>query len=859
MNLLLTPFFRPVVGLLLTALLGWVPAAAQTALVPDSVTVPIDSQFVQVSGAHRLFFGTGYRAEWATPARMPVLHLATTHGGFTVLQRGGDGQTRSLRLRDASGRQWALRMVQKNPLKGLPPTLRTTIAMRILQDQTSSSHPYAPLTVPPLATALGIPHATPELVYLGNDPLLGEYADEFANHVYMLEERKPGDYDSDNTEKTQKRLEKDHDNRVDQRLVLRARLLDLLLGDYDRHEDQWRWQRTGPDKATVYEPVPRDRDHVYYKPNGALLWIVSRHLLQANVQGYSGHIRSIGRWNTQARYFDRYFLNELNEADWRREIAFVQKTLSDSLFHAAMRQMPPQVYAESGPEIERKFRERRAGLLRQGLHYYRFLARNVDVPASNKREQLTVRREAGGQLAVTIAKLNKQGRLGDTTYQRTFDPRVTREVRLYGLAGADSFRVAGAGRSRIKVRLVGGAGPDAFAVAPNAPRPYLYDTPTEANQLPPAGAAHRQLGPDTVTNAFDRTGFRYGFVQPLVSGGYSVDYGVQVGTNLIWQRPGFRKLPYTWRQSLAASYGFAWSSLIASYTGDFRQAIKGNDLLVSLVSKGPNYTSHFFGLGNDTEFNNENRNTISYYRSFYTLVTLDVRLARTVGRWRLSGGPVAQYYSAKAARNGDRLLAMYNQQRPQEEVFSHQGYAGLTAEAVLDTRGPGLLTGSGVLWRSSLTAQRRLDEQPLTYGQLLTDFTAYWLPRADSSLRVSMRVGGGHTVGTAPYFQHLYLGGAQNLRGYYLWRFSGRTLLYHNLNVHLRLATIRSYILPGTLGLVAFNDVGRVWQPGEASSRWHDGYGGGLYYLPAQLLLVQAVVGFSKEGTYPYISVGVRL
>lgn len=77
--------------------------------------------------------------------------------------------------------------------------------------------------------------------------------------------------------------------------------------------------------------------------------------------------------------------------------------------------------------------------------------------------------------------------------------------------------------------------------------------------------------------------------------------------------------------------------------------------------------------------------------------------------------------------------------------------------------------------------------------------------------------------------------------------------------MHRRLASIRFCVLPGTLGLMLFNDVGRVWQPGEVSGRWHDGYGGGLYYLPAQLLLVQAVLGAAREGTYPYISVGVRL
>jgi hypothetical protein len=60
------------------------------------------------------------------------------------------------------------------------------------------------------------------------------------------------------------------------------------------------------------------------------------------------------------------------------------------------------------------------------------------------------------------------------------------------------------------------------------------------------------------------------------------------------------------------------------------------------------------------------------------------------------------------------------------------------------------------------------------------------------------------------------------------------------------------------VGLIGFNDIGRVWVPGESSDQWHDGYGGGIYLIPAQLVLIEGVVGFSKEGALPYISVGFR-
>ena len=100
--------------------------------------------------------------------------------------------------------------------------------------------------------------------------------------------------------------------------------------------------------------------------------------------------------------------------------------------------------------------------------------------------------------------------------------------------------------------------------------------------------------------------------------------------------------------------------------------------------------------------------------------------------------------------------------------------------------------------------------------------------------------------------------GISNLRGFYSGRFTGKSMAYDNLELRLKLFDYTSYIAPGTLGIVAFNDIGRVWTPGESSNQWHDGYGGGFYLIPAQLVLVQAVVGFSKDGAYPYISAGFR-
>jgi outer membrane translocation and assembly module TamA len=83
-------------------------------------------------------------------------------------------------------------------------------------------------------------------------------------------------------------------------------------------------------------------------------------------------------------------------------------------------------------------------------------------------------------------------------------------------------------------------------------------------------------------------------------------------------------------------------------------------------------------------------------------------------------------------------------------------------------------------------------------------------------------------------------------------------MLYNNLEARIRIAQIGSYILPGQLGLVAFYDVGKVWRSTHNSSTIHQGVGGGLYFAPAQMAVLQFVAGYSKEGWYPYFTLGFR-
>ena len=174
-------------------------------------------------------------------------------GGLTPVKRGGGQQTKSLRFLGNDGSYWKFRSINKDPRKILFKEFRDTIVHSVLQDQISTANPYAPLIVVPILKAVGILQAKPKLVWIKNEEKLGKFRKDFGNVLGMIElhptnkDKGTGQFiDSKkilNTFTLLKRLDKKRDERVDSKEFLKARLIDIYLGDWDRHTDQWRWSK----------------------------------------------------------------------------------------------------------------------------------------------------------------------------------------------------------------------------------------------------------------------------------------------------------------------------------------------------------------------------------------------------------------------------------------------------------------------------------------------------------------------------------------------------------------------------------------------------------------------------------------
>ncbi len=140
---------------------------------------------------------------------------------------------------------------------------------------------------------------------------------------------KKEEYKSFTTHKMIAAILKDNDYLVIQEEVLRARILDLFIGDWDRHDDQWTWVGVETAKGREYLPVPRDRDQAIFVNQGLIPKIASKDWIMPKLQGFDHDLRNVNGFMFNARYFDRSFLNGLGKSTWEKVLNEAVDSLTD--------------------------------------------------------------------------------------------------------------------------------------------------------------------------------------------------------------------------------------------------------------------------------------------------------------------------------------------------------------------------------------------------------------------------------------------------------------------------------------------------------------------------------------------------
>lgn len=438
---------------------------------PDSVLVSAGKHY-QVSKVGQFFLGKHYRDVWAVPVKAKVFHMEEQQGGLHIEKLGGGMQTTSLTLTDSVGRLFALRSIDKDPISVLPPFWRKTFVGSFVRDQVSATNPYAALVVAPLAEAIGVFHPSPHLVYvLPADLDFKQYSTQFGNKLFLMEEKFTvktsltkqfgAATDLVDTKEMLARHYQFSKHRIDQWAFARARLLDLLISDWDRHEGQWDWAEYKQGSETWYKPVPKDRDQAFCKyDDGVLPWLATRRFAARKFESFHPDFKDVFGLTINATFIDARALPEVSLVDFRRLAREIQTTLNDSVLRSAVRRFPPPVYQLVGEETYQTLKSRLQQLPQIAEQYYKILAQEVVVTGSDERERFVVQRLSQGRTVVEVFRLDDKNITGAKIYSRTFFANETEKIFLYGLGEDDHFTIKGHAAEGSYVYIYGGTGLD---------------------------------------------------------------------------------------------------------------------------------------------------------------------------------------------------------------------------------------------------------------------------------------------------------------------------------------------------------------------------------------------------------------
>lgn len=326
--------------------------------------------------------GENYREAWSAPVKVPVVFLDTLFGGMKIVKEGGGSQTHSLRLEGPDGVLYSLRSVNKDPASHVPEFTRSLGLENIVIDAISASHPYGAILAASLSEMAGVLHTHPWLVFIPKQEFLGkDYNEKYGNRLFLLEYETEGKKNWTGVEEVVEILDtKDLQEwkqkygaglKIDENAVVRARLFDLLIGDWDRHAKQWGWVVQKKANRFKAYPLAGDRDNAFFSIDGMIPEIISNKNIEPMVRSFEEEIDYLPGLVYPN---DVYFLRYTPERVFTEEAQKLQELMSDEALDSAFKVWQDTIYALDGEEIKTKIKSRKENLVETARQFHRIIS-----------------------------------------------------------------------------------------------------------------------------------------------------------------------------------------------------------------------------------------------------------------------------------------------------------------------------------------------------------------------------------------------------------------------------------------------------------------------------------------------------
>ncbi len=802
----------------------------------------IAGKHYDVWALQRWVLGENYRSTWTTPLyNIPYVDLDTMYGGLTPYAKGGAAQTTSLKFKSADGQRFAFRSVDKNPTKRMEEDLAISIYGKLSKDRTSHQHPYGSIAVAALIDQLGLPSSGPQLYLLPDHPKLGPFQEEFANTFGLFELKPKGSKKTDNAFRgatkvvssfqMYRKLLDDNDNQLDIPNYVKARIFDMWIGDWDRHEGNWKWLAYKGKDGYTYRPFPKDRDKSFSVLNG-IYGIRMLKPLYVNKEDFSKNYGNLKYLNFKSRNMDRWLTNTFTYEDWMAEAKNIQEVMSDEVIDAALATLPPEVQPLSAPRIRKVLQQRRDKLTDMIDDYYRMLVREVDLVGTNSREHFEIIRLENGDVRTKIHNLKKNGKLGRLILDRTFKKSETKEIRIYGLGKKDVFKISGESKKSILVRIIGGDGADQIEdsskVSGLKKHTKVYDKRNK-DQITMSGET-KKMKTNEVLKFESGSMYNYGDAIFLPFFSYNRDDGFAFGISGNIKQHAFNKPDFARTILLRGSFTTR-KNYNFNIDTRFRHVVKKWDMVagISIASRDKSMV-RFYGYGNEVELN-DSLNAEGYYTNFTDSRQAYLGLTNTF--WKKSSFTARlkfDYRDVDSNPDEESAPAIYDLLPPNNGLGEATTF-GPEFDFNLDFRDNIAFPTKGMQFTFNNYSFYNSDLKELG-GHSKTDLSAFLTKGIKIPVTLALKGGFEYSYGEVPFYYQSFLGQQGNHRGFLKNRFGGDAVGYLNTDLRFHLGKLATPLVPIKYGFFGLYDIGRVWADGEDSEIWHYAYGGGIYVVP---------------------------
>lgn len=841
-----------------------------TDVLPENNFVENNAQTVQASiyssdltkknKFYNFLWGRHYRDYYGLMVEAKSVKLDTLYGGLTPTISGGGNQSESIRLSDKNGKDYVMRALKKNATRFLQSAFRDqnavlfqdTYAEKFIYDFYTTGHPFIPLVIGDLADRIGVYHTNPKLYFIPKQNRLGKFNDAFGDKLYLVEERQTSEHtdlesygmpqDVIGTDEVLANIRKDEKYQVDEDAYIKARLFDMLIGDWDRHQDQWRWSEFEEGDKIIYKPIPRDRDQAFAKTDGNLLSLLLKIPATRHITNFKDKYPSEKWFNFSAHSLDVAFIKNATEKDWKRQAEYIVREITDEAIDEAFLKLPPEIRNdETTLGIKKKLKSRKKGLEGFALSYYELLQKRIILTGTDKKDKFLMERLPKGNTRVSWIRLKKSGE--EIQFSRTYNKQQTKEIWIYGLDDDDEFIVTGNEKNNITIRLIGGQNHDQYVIE-NGKKVKIYDYKSKKNTVTAQGSAAIHLKDDYELNEYHykKPKYSHTFIVPAV--GFNPDDGIKLGANFSYVQQGFINNPYTAKHNLSADYYFATEGIELGYKNSFTRVIGKWNLEMEARYTTPNFSINYFGYGNET-VNFDSDEGMDYNRVRIQIFKFAPGL-KYIGRFGSEVTVQTSFENIAVEETVNRFISETN--AINREVFDYQQFAGASFKYAFKNYDREANPGIGMLfsiqgtWKTNIADSKR----NFTYIESELGFS-HKLTKTNKLVLATLLKGKMLLNNNFEFYQGATLGGDYDLRGFRNERFLGKESFFQSSDIRWNIGKIKS-LIPMSYGILGGYDYGRVWLDSENSDKWHQSIGGGIWLNGLDLVTARLTYFNSEDG-----------